>query len=92
MQMNRRDVLASLTIGGAAMALPDAHAQGPAPKLGSHEIKPLPFDPTKLRGLSEKLLVSHHDNNYGGAVKNLNKVEGELASVTKERRGSSSLA
>lgn len=87
MQMNRRDVLASLTIGGAAMALPDARAQGPAPKLGNHEIKPLPFDPTKLRGLSEKLLVSHHDNNYGGAVKNLNKVEGELANLTKDTPG-----
>src|SRR5262249_648851 len=40
---------------------------------------PLPFDPKGLKGLSEKLIVSHHDNNYGGAVKNLNKVEQELA-------------
>ncbi len=41
--------------------------------------KPLPFEPGKLRGLSERLLTSHHANNYGGAVKNLIKVEDELA-------------
>lgn len=29
----------------------------------------LPFDPLKLRGLSDRLLQSHHQNNYGGAVK-----------------------
>jgi Fe-Mn family superoxide dismutase len=84
MNLNRRDVLTSLTLGGAAMALPDLRLQGAAPKPGGHEIKPLPFDPTKLTGLSERLLVSHHDNNYAGAVKNLNKVEAELANVTKD--------
>ncbi|HLQ39238.1 MAG TPA: Fe-Mn family superoxide dismutase [Planctomycetota bacterium] len=82
--MNRRDVLTTFTLGSAAMALPELHRQGAAGKPGSHEIKPLPFDPTKLRGLSDKLLVSHHDNNYGGAVKNLNKVEAELANVNKD--------
>src|SRR5215472_3814439 len=30
--------------------------------------KPLSGDPTKLRGLSEKLMLSHWENNYGGAV------------------------
>lgn len=49
--------------------------------------KPLPFDPRKLRGLSERLIVSHHENNYGGALKNLVKVEEELARVTKETPG-----
>ena len=38
---------------------------------GHHAVKPLPFDPNTLRGLSERLIVSHHDNNYAGAVKNL---------------------
>ena len=37
-------------------------------------LKPLPFDPAKLTGLSEKLLTSHYQNNYGGAVKRLNQV------------------
>jgi Fe-Mn family superoxide dismutase len=87
MQMNRRDVLASLSMSGAAMALPDLRMPGAAARPGGHEIKPLPFDATKLQGLSEKLVVSHHDNNYAGAVKNLNKVEAELANVTKDTPG-----
>jgi superoxide dismutase, Fe-Mn family len=48
---------------------------------------PLPFDPKKLKGLSERLLTSHHENNYGGALKSLNKVEEELTRVTKDTPG-----
>lgn len=39
------------------------------------ELKSLSFDPAKLNGLSEKLMVSHWENNYGGAVKRLNAIE-----------------
>lgn len=56
------------------MARPPALAGKQAPL-------PLPFDPAKLSGLSERLLRSHHEKNYGGAVKNLNRVEQELASI-----------
>lgn len=42
---------------------------------GKHVLKPLPFAPTALKGLSEKLIVSHYENNYGGAVRNLNNLE-----------------
>ena len=42
---------------------------------------PLPFDPAKLRGLSERLLQSHHQNNYGGAVKRLHAIRSELAAL-----------
>jgi len=42
-------------------------------------IQPLPFDPAALRGLSEKLLTSHHQNNYVGAVKRLNAIRAQLA-------------
>ena len=45
---------------------------------------PLPFDPKSLKGLSEKLVVSHHDNNYAAAVRNLNKVEQELAKTNAD--------
>jgi Fe-Mn family superoxide dismutase len=38
----------------------------------------LPFDPAALRGLSEKLVRSHHENNYSGAVKRLNALRGQL--------------
>lgn len=42
-------------------------------------LKPLPFDPTKLPGLSERLLRSHWENNYGGSVKALAAVKKHLA-------------
>ena len=38
----------------------------------TYEMKPLSCNPAKLKGLSEKLIVSHYENNYGGAVKRLN--------------------
>jgi Fe-Mn family superoxide dismutase len=44
-------------------------------------IQDLPFDPTALSGLSEKLLRSHHQNNYGGAVKRLNALRAQLAAT-----------
>ncbi|MEO5845069.1 MAG: Fe-Mn family superoxide dismutase [Caldimonas sp.] len=43
--------------------------------------KELPIDPAGLRGLSERLLRSHHDNNYGGAVKRLNAIRAQLATL-----------
>ena len=52
---------------------------------GQHQPRPLPFDPAKLKGLSEKLIRSHWENNYGGAVKALNAVEERLAAMLKEK-------
>jgi len=51
---------------------------------GAHTVLPLPFKPSALNGLSERMIVSHHDNNYGGAVKNLNRVELELAAINSD--------
>ena len=45
-------------------------------------IQPLPFGPLVLPGLSERMLRSHHANNYGGAVKRLNAIRARLASLT----------
>jgi len=47
----------------------------------AYDIKPLSCDPKKLTGLSEKLIVSHWENNYGGAVKRLNVITGQLGSL-----------
>jgi Fe-Mn family superoxide dismutase len=44
----------------------------------SHTPLPLPFDAKSLRGISEKLIQSHWENNYGGAVKALNVVRARL--------------
>ena len=52
---------------------------------GKHQPKPLPFDATKLKGISEKLIRSHHENNYTGAVKALNVVEQRLAAQMKDK-------
>jgi Fe-Mn family superoxide dismutase len=41
-------------------------------------IQDLPFDAGSLQGLSERLLRSHHGNNYGGAVARLNAIRGQL--------------
>ena len=45
------------------------------------QIKPLSCDPARIKGMSERLIISHYDNNYGGAVKRLNVIEGELAEL-----------
>jgi len=44
-------------------------------------IQTLPFEPTALNGLSERLLRSHHENNYAGAVKRLNAIRAQLRGV-----------
>jgi Fe-Mn family superoxide dismutase len=52
---------------------------------GKHQPRPLPFDAGKLKGISEKLIRSHWENNYGGSVKALNAVEQRLAALIKEK-------
>jgi len=47
----------------------------------AYEVKALSCDPKKLKGLSERLIVSHWENNYGGAVKRLNAITTYLAGV-----------
>jgi Fe-Mn family superoxide dismutase len=52
-----------------------------APKPSSYVIKPLPFDPKSIKGLSEKILTSHYEYNYSGAVKRLNAITEQLAQL-----------
>ena len=44
-------------------------------------IQPLQFEASGLRGLSERLVLSHHQNNYGGAVKRLGAIRAQLAAL-----------
>jgi len=43
-----------------------------------HTPVPLPFDTKSLRGISEKLIQSHWENNYVGASKALNTIRARL--------------
>lgn len=82
--MDRRDLMkmAGLAAGVAATAATTgAQAQAPAPATGPYVIKPLPFDPKSIKGLSEKILVSHHDNNYAGAVRRLNAIQAQFRAL-----------
>ena len=94
---SRRDALKSILAGGAAMTLSSnafadstsaseqQAAQTTMAFRGQHQPRPLPFDPAKLKGLSEKLIRSHWENNYGGAVKALNAVEQRLEAMLKDK-------
>jgi Fe-Mn family superoxide dismutase len=47
----------------------------------SYDIKPLSCNPGTIAGMSEKIIVSHWENNYSGAVKRLNAIEAQLAEL-----------
>jgi len=51
----------------------------------SATLKPLGFDPAKLNGLSERLIRSHWENNYGGSVKALAVVKKQLAEALQNK-------
>jgi Fe-Mn family superoxide dismutase len=44
-------------------------------------IAPIPCRPWTLNGLSERLIVSHYENNYGGAVRSVNAIRHDLAAL-----------
>src|SRR6266404_9869634 len=44
----------------------------------TYAMKPLSCDPARIKGMSERLIISHYENNYGGAVKRLNLIEEKL--------------
>src|SRR3954471_16396940 len=47
----------------------------------TYSMKPLACDPARIKGMSERLIISHYENNYGGAVKRLNLIEEKLAEL-----------
>jgi Fe-Mn family superoxide dismutase len=81
-EQNRRDFIAvtagAAVLAGATDALAQQQASAPKPQF---EIRKLPFDPARIKGLSEKLLQSHWQNNYSGAVKRLNAIGEQLAGL-----------
>ncbi|MEY4761090.1 MAG: hypothetical protein RLZZ200_946 [Pseudomonadota bacterium] len=83
--LSRRDVLQVGATGAALAAVVASPSNAAAPAATGNsftavrEPTPLPFKPDALKGLSERLVKSHWENNYVGAVKALNVVRGRLA-------------
>jgi len=63
----------------AATPLPTSAHQSTAPETVA--VRPLLLKPQYMNGLSERLLVSHYVNNYGGALRRLNAIRTRLAGV-----------
>lgn len=89
----KRETLTMLGAGAAGLlagGMAEAQTKTPArPEVrgslsGGREPKPLPFDPAKLNGLSEKLIRSHWENNYIGSVKTLNLVSERLRAAMSD--------
>src|SRR6516225_4513843 len=89
MNMNneRRDFImgvgaaaASTAMFAGTQALAQANPQTGAKPM-AYQTKPMPFDPKSITGISEKVLVSHYENNYVGAVKRLNAIGTQLGEL-----------
>jgi superoxide dismutase, Fe-Mn family len=87
----RRDFLqgtATISMLAAAGTVPVAAAADVrvAPKAYEyqHTAMPLPYAAGSLKGLSEKLIQSHWENNYSGAVKALNTLRSRLVRAASD--------
>ena len=83
-QPDRRQVLIATAAALTAAAIvddPNAAQAASKAKPMTYNVKPMSFDPNAIKGMSAKLLTSHYDNNYTGAVKRLNAIEGQLESL-----------
>jgi Fe-Mn family superoxide dismutase len=79
--IDRRLLLGGLALAGASGAAAVQAQPAAAPAAGAFTPQALPFDPKAVPGLSEKLLTSHHDNNYAGAVRRLGAIRAEFAKL-----------
>jgi superoxide dismutase, Fe-Mn family len=83
----RRDFIRGVGAAAASTAMlagTQAFAQA-NPQTGTkpmaYQPKPMSFDPKSITGISEKVLVSHYENNYLGAVKRLNAIGTQIAEL-----------
>ena len=94
----RRDFILSAAAGVGSLAVTKAASAAPpvepsrenplstAPAFRSSDtLRPLAFDPARLDGLSERLIRSHWENNYGGSVKALTVVKKRLADALADK-------
>jgi Fe-Mn family superoxide dismutase len=84
----RRDIIQGIglvagAVAASTLAERSASAEA-APATGSkltYEAKPLALDPKAIKGISEKVLLSHYENNYVGAVRRLNAIGAQMAEL-----------
>jgi Fe-Mn family superoxide dismutase len=81
--MTRRELLTGLAVASSLSAL----NMELAAQSVQRQLKPLPFDPGRLNGLSERLLRSHHENNYAGALRRLGQIEAQIAALPPDAPG-----
>ncbi len=88
MAISRRDFMAA-----SALCLASGLYAEPAPKktppiltgfLVAPTPRALPFDSKNLIGISERLILSHHTNNYTGAVKRLGLINAHIAALSPD--------
>lgn len=90
---SRRQILVgagAAILGGCATNATSAtrvSTVGAPPRRGEHRLLPLPFSANSLAGISERMITSHHENNYGGAVRNLARAERELDALPHDAPG-----
>ena len=65
------------TLPSASASAADLKVAVPAP----YAFRQMTFDAKLVKGMSSKLLVSHYENNYKGAVKRLNAIQAQLAAL-----------
>jgi Fe-Mn family superoxide dismutase len=80
-QTRRSLFIGAASVAGIVLAGSSVAQTAPAGAKVEYTPKKLPFDPSKVKGLSQKLLESHYENNYIGAVKRLNAITAQLASL-----------
>ena len=89
LEITRRAMMKGMTLGAALPVLGVATVARAQPDLSEipdafatdYVAKPLSFDPTALDGLSERLMMSHWQNNYSGAVAALNVIKQRLVAA-----------
>jgi Fe-Mn family superoxide dismutase len=83
--MERRDFIQGMGLVAGAAAAASLIDQPAFAQTGvkpmTYDAKPLSLDPKSIKGISEKVLVSHYENNYVGAVKRLNAIGAQLAEL-----------
>ncbi len=75
--VDRRTFIHAAAGAGVVLSATSASSEATA----TYTPKPLSLDPRSIKGISEKVLVSHYENNYLGAVKRLGAIRGQLAEL-----------